>query len=156
MNRPARSRSRDPEITGIRLDRWEDLHRYAKPGWLYRGHRKADWVIESSIERCFARENIPEKERYGLEQELLRDFQRAYHQYAAHVPGDRAVLEFMDRQPVQVPPDAPLEEVFRMLQGRPLGPILVVCEAGLKGMITLENFGELIEVSQSLKRGGQA
>jgi hypothetical protein len=83
------------EISEIRLRTGEDLHRYAKPGWLYRGHRKADWEIESSIERCFAREGIPVRERYSLEQELLRDFKRAYHQYAAHVPGDEALLEWL-------------------------------------------------------------
>lgn len=86
---------REPEINAIRLEKWEDLHRYARPGWLYRGHRKADWVIESSIERCFARESIPVAQRYALEQELLRDFKRAYHQYAAHVPGDGAMLEWL-------------------------------------------------------------
>ncbi|HEX6003022.1 MAG TPA: FRG domain-containing protein [Burkholderiales bacterium] len=91
MTRPAGS----SEITEIRLQTGEDLHRYAKAGWLYRGHRKADWEIESSIERCFAREGIPVRERYSLEQELLRDFKRAYHQYAAHVPGDEALLEWL-------------------------------------------------------------
>lgn len=95
MNKPAARRGRDPEITGIRLKQWEDLNRYARPGWLFRGHRKADWVIESSIERCFERENIPTRGRYGLEQELLRDFKRAYHQYAAHVPSEGAVLEWL-------------------------------------------------------------
>jgi Zn-dependent protease len=67
---------------------------------------------------------------------------------------DMPVLEFMDRQPIGVAPETPLEEIFRLLQGRPLGPILVISEAGLQGMITLENFGELIEVSQSLKKSG--
>ena len=65
---------------------------------------------------------------------------------------ESAVLEYMDREPVAVPPDTPLEEVLRLLQARPLGPILVVGEGGLEGMITLENFGELIEVSQSLRK----
>jgi hypothetical protein len=32
----------------------------------------------------------------------------------------------------------------------------VVGEGGLEGMITLENFGELIEVSQSLRRPERA
>jgi Zn-dependent protease/predicted transcriptional regulator len=65
---------------------------------------------------------------------------------------ERAVLEYMDREPVAVSPEAPLEEVLKLLQGRPPGPILVVGEGGLEGMITLENFGELVEVSQSLRR----
>ena len=94
MNRPE-NRAPEPEITAIRLEDGEDLHRYTRAGWLYRGHRKADWVIESSIERCFERERIPVAQRYDLEQELLRDFKRAYHQYAAHVPGDDAMLEWL-------------------------------------------------------------
>lgn len=60
----------------------------------------------------------------------------------------------MDRQPIAVAPETPLEEVLRLLQARPLGPILVVGEQGLAGMITFENFGELIEVSRSLRRTG--
>lgn len=68
-------------------------------------------------------------------------------------PGrDMAVLDLMDREPVAVDPETPLEEVLRLLQSRPAGPILVVDAEGLKGMITLENFGELIEVSQVLRR----
>lgn len=95
MSRRTRKPAESDYIAEVRLKNGDDLHRYATPGWLYRGHRKADWVIESSIERCFTRENIPEKERYSLEQELLRDFKRAYHQYAAHVPGDSAVIEWL-------------------------------------------------------------
>ncbi|MCB9377203.1 MAG: site-2 protease family protein [Holophagales bacterium] len=67
---------------------------------------------------------------------------------------DHPVLELMDRQPIAVAPETPLEEVLRLLQARPLGPILVVGEQGLAGMITFENFGELIEVSRSLRRTG--
>jgi CBS domain-containing protein len=69
---------------------------------------------------------------------------------------ESAVLEYMDREPIAVPPTAPLEEVLRLLQARPMGPVLVVGEGGLEGMITLENFGELIEISQSLRRPERA
>src|SRR3972149_6447933 len=41
--------------------------------------------------------------------------------------------------------------VLAALQGRPATPILVVGEKGLEGMITLENFSELIEVSRRLR-----
>jgi stage IV sporulation protein FB len=64
----------------------------------------------------------------------------------------RAVLEAMDREFVSVRPETPLEEVFSQLQGRPLQPIVVVGDTGLEGMITLDNFGELLEVSKSLRR----
>lgn len=65
---------------------------------------------------------------------------------------DLAVLEAMDREVAVVRPEMPLEEVLLSLQGRPATPILVVGDRGLEGMITLENFGELIEVSRSLRR----
>jgi hypothetical protein len=95
QNREAKRRTPAPEITTKRLAEWEDIHRYATPGWLYRGHPVAGWVIHSSIERCFTRENTPGAQRYGLERELLRDFKRAYHQYAGHVPGDESLIEWL-------------------------------------------------------------
>jgi stage IV sporulation protein FB len=66
---------------------------------------------------------------------------------------DRAVLEAMDREVVEVTPETPLEEVLARFQSNPSKPIVVVGERGLEGMITLENFGELIEVSKSMERG---
>lgn len=72
---------------------------------------------------------------------------------AAQGGRDRAVLEVMDREPQTVPADMPLEAVLRHLQNRPLQPILVIAEVGseggLLGMITLENLGELIQISQT-------
>jgi stage IV sporulation protein FB len=71
---------------------------------------------------------------------------------------DRAVLEAMDREVVAVRPETPLDEVLARFQGNPMRPIVVMGEGGLEGMITLENFGELIEVSKSLgpRPGGTA
>jgi stage IV sporulation protein FB len=63
---------------------------------------------------------------------------------------ERAVLEAMDREVTSVAPETPLEEVLARFQASPGKPIVVVGERGLEGMITLENFGELIEVSKSL------
>ncbi len=71
---------------------------------------------------------------------------------AAPAGRERAVLEVMDREPRTVPADMPLEAVLRYLQSRPLQPILVTGEAGLLGIITLDNLGELIQISQSLKQ----
>jgi len=65
---------------------------------------------------------------------------------------DTAVLEAMEREVVTVRPELSLDEVLPQLQGRPFQPILVVGESGLEGMITLDNFGELIQVSRSLRR----
>jgi stage IV sporulation protein FB len=62
-----------------------------------------------------------------------------------------AVLEVMRREPRTVSPDTPLDEVLPLFQGDPGAPILVADETGLKGMITLDNLGELIEVSRRLR-----
>lgn len=65
---------------------------------------------------------------------------------------DAAVLEAMEREIATVRPDASLDDVLSGLQGRPAAPVLVVGDKGLEGMITLENLGELIEVSRSLRQ----
>ena len=71
-------------------------------------------------------------------------------------PRERAVLEVMDREPQTVSVDMPLEAVLRHLQSRPLQPILVIGQeagtTGLVGMITLDNLGELIQISQTMKQ----
>lgn len=71
----------------------------------------------------------------------------------ARVGKEGAVLDVMARQVSAVHPDTPLEDVLRILQGNPMSPVLVIGSAGLVGLINLENFSELIEVS---KRTGQA
>lgn len=77
---------------------------------------------------------------------------------ALAAPGgrERAVLEVMEREPQTVSVDMPLEAVLRHLQSRPMQPILVIGQeagaAGLVGMITLDNLGELIQISQTMKQ----
>jgi len=68
---------------------------------------------------------------------------------------DTAVLEMMDRDVNTVRPELSLDDVLQQLQGRPFTPILVIGDNGLEGMITLDNFGELIQVSRSLRRAGE-
>jgi CBS domain containing-hemolysin-like protein len=74
---------------------------------------------------------------------------------ALAAPGgrERAVLEVMNREPQTVSVDMPLEAVLRHLQSHPLQPILVIGQeggtAGLVGMITLDNLGELIQITRT-------
>jgi len=67
---------------------------------------------------------------------------------------ESAVLDTMEREPAVVAPDLPLEEVLRLFQGQPSRTLLVVGDHGLEGMITLDNFGELLQVAESLGRTG--
>jgi Zn-dependent protease/CBS domain-containing protein len=62
-----------------------------------------------------------------------------------------AVLEVMRREPKVVPPDTPLDEVLPLFQGDAGTPVLVADDEGLRGIITLENLGELIEVARRLR-----
>jgi hypothetical protein len=81
-------------IAEIRLGAWSDIHSFAKSLWLYRGQRSASWNLVTAFERCCDREGVPGSDRRRLEAELLRDFQRTYHQYGLHVPARDAVLEW--------------------------------------------------------------
>ncbi len=63
---------------------------------------------------------------------------------------ETAVLEAMEREVLVIAPETPLEQVLGLLQGRPALPILVVGVGGLEGMITLDNFGELIEIARRM------
>jgi len=64
-----------------------------------------------------------------------------------------AVLEVMRREPKVVRPETPLDQVLPLFQGDAGTPVLVADDEGLRGIITLENLGELIEVSRRLREG---
>lgn len=61
---------------------------------------------------------------------------------------DALVLEFMVRDVGSIGPDAPLDEVLRLLQDNPSMPLMVQDGEQLVGMITLENLAEFIEVAR--------
>ncbi len=62
-----------------------------------------------------------------------------------------AVLEVMERQFAAVPPDVDLSEVLRLLQGSAGTPVLVLDGERLRGMISLENLAEFIEISRRVR-----
>lgn len=76
------------------LDSLEQLGAHAAHGWLYRGQASAAWALETAFERCCNRSHIPMEERPKVEYRLCREFRRAYHQYASHVPRKTAMLEW--------------------------------------------------------------
>ena len=64
--------------------------------------------------------------------------------------GATAVLDVMERDPVVVPPDLPLDAVLQHLQADPSRPLLVVEDGKLMGMLTLENLSEFMVVAKQL------
>jgi len=60
------------------------------------------------------------------------------------------VLDVMQRDPVVVAPDTPLDAVLPHVQADPARPLLVVDGGKLVGMLTLENLSEFIVIAQRL------
>ena len=79
----------------VTLKAWKDIHKYSKRGWLYRGHREADWELESSFERCCQRHNVKPGKRRELERRLFREFRRTYTLYAKHTPLSNSIIEWL-------------------------------------------------------------
>lgn len=82
-------------VERIVLTSWDQIRAYVRPSWVYRGQRSADWELATSLERCVRREDISPEHVNSFERELLRDFQRVYHQYATHVPASTAIMEWI-------------------------------------------------------------
>lgn len=82
-------------VASATLSCWKEIHSFAKPGWVYRGHKVTDWPIRTSLERCCERENIKPHYHRHIEDALIRDFQRAYHHYGLHVPADKSIIEWI-------------------------------------------------------------
>lgn len=74
---------------------WDEVHAFGKANWLFRGQLSAAWGLKTSLERCFERQLVEGPERMALERELLREFRRAYHNYAVHVPERNSVIEWL-------------------------------------------------------------
>jgi hypothetical protein len=85
----------DPVFKTIELRSWGEIHEYAKAGWLFRGQRVAAWPLKTSLERCCDRLGVPSSKRRLIEKRIIREFRRAYHQFAAHVPDRDATLEWL-------------------------------------------------------------
>jgi len=80
-----------------KLNKFKDEE--GKIRWIFRGDKKYDdeeASIKSSLERFFCLERIePGKKRKEVEDELIREFKRAYHQYAYHLPDPDSTVEWL-------------------------------------------------------------
>jgi len=66
--------------------------------------------------------------------------------------GHTAVLEVMERDFPTASPDSPLEEVLEKLQNIRRLPVFVIHDDQLVGIVTLENLGEMVELSRLVQR----
>ena len=80
----------------VTLSSWDELHTYAsRRGWMFRGERTTTWVPKTSIERCCDRLGVPPKKRRTIEDRIIREFRRAYHQFSAGVPNRESTVEWL-------------------------------------------------------------
>jgi hypothetical protein len=63
--------------------------------WIYRGHSRADWKLQSGLERAIARFDKEGKTAAQLEAGLIRQFARRAHHYLADAPGRAAWTEWL-------------------------------------------------------------
>jgi len=103
------------------LANWDEIHRYARherSDWLYRGQKLPPGIcrLPSSV-AATGRTCRPWK-RAAVEAELFREFRRAYHQYARHVPQSDAVLEWLSLMQHHGAPSRLLDFTLFDLRGR--------------------------------------
>src|SRR6266568_554662 len=83
------------EFKNVRLSKWSDIHEYSRREWVYRGEHCSGRELKVSLERSCDRHKVPTVKRREIEDSLFREFRRAYHQYATHVPGPKSVVEWL-------------------------------------------------------------
>lgn len=83
------------DFDAVEIASWRGLRKYARPNWLFRGQSKAKRGLKTSFERCCKRNGIPRARWALVEDELFREFRRAYHQYSPTAPHRRAIVEWL-------------------------------------------------------------
>ena len=56
--------------------------------WLFRGQRRCEWDLTTTLERAASRFNKPQENLPRFEKELHDEFQRNFHRYSKNLPED--------------------------------------------------------------------
>ena len=84
------------KIATNRIKSWKKIHDLSDSDiWIYRGQANPEWNLKTTLERCFQFHNVPAAESACVENELCREFRRAYHQYSQHVPDPEDHIEWL-------------------------------------------------------------
>ena len=83
------------DVKTVTLSEWQEIDRFQRHGWIFRGQSDASRPLRTSLEICFERHRIPAEARSIVEKELLREFKRAYQQYSTHLPPEHCTLEWL-------------------------------------------------------------
>jgi hypothetical protein len=69
--------------------------RFSKARWIFRGHSRAEWDLQSGLERAFARFGMGGRSAAELEGGLVRQFARRAHHYLTDVPERASWVEWL-------------------------------------------------------------
>lgn len=64
------------------------------PFWIFRGQRKAEWGLETSLERACRALSKNLDRANEVEESILREFRRRFHHYSSHMPGPSEYLQW--------------------------------------------------------------
>ena len=77
------------------VNNWRQLERFSRFRWIYRGQNHQKYDLRTTLERCLRRAGVETTKYREVEEALIREFRRAYHQYAAHVPDAKHRMEWL-------------------------------------------------------------
>lgn len=83
------------DIHSVTLSTWAELKAFARHGWIYRGQAQQGMQLVTSLERILTRNAVAPGRSVEVEKELMREFRRAYRQYADHAPDREDTLEWL-------------------------------------------------------------
>ena len=81
----------------ILLSSWSEAKRYFESlldenrAWIFRGHYKAEWPLQPSLERTLSRKPVD----LAIENKIITEFRRRAHQYLAATEIPRDLLEWL-------------------------------------------------------------
>jgi hypothetical protein len=78
-------------------ERFDDFIEHSKYliGWAFRGHADVSWLPMSSIERFAKNYYFPIEHLWNREDVILREFQKAAHQFIENVPSEKNKIEWL-------------------------------------------------------------
>src|SRR5512137_1942207 len=79
----------------VTLSAWAEVKDFARHGWIYRGQSESGLPLVTSLERSLERNAVAPDRSADVEKELMREFRRAYRQYADHAPDREDTLEWL-------------------------------------------------------------